>query len=398
MTRFRVINGYMHLPDAATEQEFKELMKTFMVVFLLNERVPTQSNLLQRYVRKFEQRAHGWNATMTVINETYTKEVQLNEDGLVNVDKSVGMFRNIGFNYHTFNDRECHGLKTALVSVEDAMPGRVRLVDFYNKSFYSSWRLTEKPEYLRTLGALDETDGIQRVVIPNYMQAMPNCLKSSDLYSVCCPNDCEELMKNVERNIAAPIGDAEQILKLVAELSSDTVPAPRKVPESLRQRLLEIAATHKGKVPLHGRLFAQWMHHAYPRECPYPHVSGNTSPQSPEEWVQINGVSSSWDTEASLRSYIRNATCNAHGDCGAGIVKVAAGTELPWTDEEELPLVISVSKLNANPAPSLMYPKIAIFLILLCSCWYATWTAIRHLMRVASPRASACQPLSPTSV
>ena len=28
------------------------------------------------------------------------------------------------------------------------------------------------------------------------------------------------------------------------------------------------------EVPLHGRLFAQWMHYAFPRHCPFPHVSG----------------------------------------------------------------------------------------------------------------------------
>merc|ERR1719281_2166442 len=26
-------------------------------------------------------------------------------------------------------------------------------------------------------------------------------------------------------------------------------------------------------VQLHGRLFAQWLHYAFPHECPYPHLS-----------------------------------------------------------------------------------------------------------------------------
>ena len=33
-------------------------------------------------------------------------------------------------------------------------------------------------------------------------------------------------------------------------------------------------------MPLHGRLFAQWMHHAFPRHCPFPHVSGTAERQS----------------------------------------------------------------------------------------------------------------------
>ena len=42
-------------------------------------------------------------------------------------------------------------------------------------------------------------------------------------------------------------------------------------------RLDEIASLHAGPVPLHSRLFRQWMHHAYPRECPYPHEAGDLS-------------------------------------------------------------------------------------------------------------------------
>ncbi|OLP24478.1 hypothetical protein AK812_SmicGene48940, partial [Symbiodinium microadriaticum] len=29
--------------------------------------------------------------------------------------------------------------------------------------------------------------------------------------------------------------------------------------------------------PLHGRLFAQWMHYAFPHECPYPQIAEDAS-------------------------------------------------------------------------------------------------------------------------
>merc|ERR1719491_1574078 len=29
------------------------------------------------------------------------------------------------------------------------------------------------------------------------------------------------------------------------------------------------------------------MHHAYPRECPYPHISGTTNPLAPNEWMDL---------------------------------------------------------------------------------------------------------------
>merc|ERR1711933_446321 len=52
----------------------------------------------------------------------------------------------------------------------------------------------------------------------------------------------------------------------------------------------EVAKQHDGRVPLHGRLFAQWMHHAYPHECPYPHKGGTTKPMTPEEWMEKSGA------------------------------------------------------------------------------------------------------------
>eukprot|EP00438_Fugacium_kawagutii_P020507 Skav212684 [mRNA] locus=scaffold1930:86587:94180:+ [translate_table: standard] len=53
--------------------------------------------------------------------------------------------------------------------------GRVRLSTFYKKSLYSHWRFTEKAceaEYLRRLGALDDSDVQQpQVIMANYMMA-----------------------------------------------------------------------------------------------------------------------------------------------------------------------------------------------------------------------------------
>ena len=34
-----------------------------------------------------------------------------------------------------------------------------------------------------------------------------------------------------------------------------------------------IADKHHGEVPLHGRLFSQWLHYVFPQECPYPQLT-----------------------------------------------------------------------------------------------------------------------------
>merc|ERR1719277_2780124 len=53
---------------------------------------------------------------------------------------------------------------------------------------------------------------------------------------------------------------------------------------SLRRQLEEIASAHGGQVPIHGRLFAQWLHYAFPRECPFPHKTGAVSARTPVEF------------------------------------------------------------------------------------------------------------------
>merc|ERR1719201_2336839 len=81
-----------------------------------------------------------------------------------------------------------------------------------------------------------------------------------------------------------------RIAELVAKLPSSTRTAPRQLSPTLRRRLDEIADAHGGSVPLHGRLFSQWMHHAYPRECPYPHIPGTTNQLSAKQWEKESGI------------------------------------------------------------------------------------------------------------
>merc|ERR1712232_644193 len=137
------------------------------------------------------------------------------------------------------------------------------------------------------MGALDESDpGRPTVVIPNYLSARSNCIASSSLYTICCIDQCEDLLSHLESKIGSPQAAPHTLAQLVATTSSETVDAPRNLSTSLTLRLDEIAQHHGGVVPLHGRLFAQWLHHAYPRECQFPHAAGTINPQRPEDILQ----------------------------------------------------------------------------------------------------------------
>merc|ERR1719382_1880957 len=142
-------------------------------------------------------------------------------------------------------------------------------------------------EYLKRLGALDDTDPKQpSLITANYVSARPNCLDASNVYTLCCSNLCEDLMIHLEREIGQSTAPPEVIAALVSDLASDTVAVPRELPPALLSRLHEIAALHGGEVPLHGRLFSQWMHHAFPLECQYPQQLSTEDVLTPSHWQE----------------------------------------------------------------------------------------------------------------
>jgi len=201
------------------------------------------------------------------------------------VTKSV---EEIAEQYGRFQDGECRVLKTDLIKLGDRNIGRVPLSEFYRPALLGeSFQFMESVDYLRSLGALDETDSnVPSVIVPNYVGSQSNCVVSSSYYSVCCIDECEGLTSQLEKEFQSPEADPKEILAVVAGLSSSTVSGPRELSAPLIRRLEDIADGHHGTVPLHGRLFTQWMHHAFPRECPFPHVSGTTNPMAESEWIE----------------------------------------------------------------------------------------------------------------
>jgi len=225
-----------------------------------------------------------------------------------------------------YQDIECRSLKAGLADIDFTNTGRVALSDFYKAGLNGKLLYVEHAKYLRRVGALDESDPHHpSVIIANFLVGPANCLASTSFHSVCCFNECENLLGHVERAIAAPRASSGQISQLVSGLRSDTVDAPRNLSASLLSRLEEIADHHDGLVPLHGRLFAQWMHHAYPLECPYPHVAGSTTPLTPDEWLDESGED---DIAASIEERLRIINGTA--------AKPAKVDVLPWTAVEEL--------------------------------------------------------------
>merc|ERR1719362_924779 len=187
---------------------------------------------------------------------------------------------------------------------------------------------------------------MQSVLITNYIYSPSNCLVSSSMYSICCQNECEGLFGHLEREIAEPDATPTQIIDLVSNLPSATDKAPRVLSAELRSLLDEVASHHRGLVPLHGRLFGQWMHHAYPRECPYPHKAGTTKPVGVDEWELERGADAAIATDDEMQHHVTSepTTEVAILDLGSlGSARwggendtVARPNMLMWSAEEEL--------------------------------------------------------------
>jgi len=192
---------------------------------------------------------------------------------------------NIAQNFASFWEMQCQQIKDDLVKMDKTGTGRVRLSDFYAANLDGEWRFGESEAYLRELGALDETSSWRgkQVVIPNYLQGASNCIVSRPNYLVCCINECEDILGEVEAAAGAPVADPTEIMGLISNMSGyDDIRI--KLDKSQKTQLARIAETHGGKVPLHGRLFAQWLHYVFPRECPFPHKVGTATANTPGEF------------------------------------------------------------------------------------------------------------------
>merc|ERR1719353_1588261 len=142
----------------------------------------------------------------------------------------------VGAVTRTFQDfwqSECHTMKDQLVDMDTEGTGRVRLSDFYGTGLDKDWRFGESETYLRELGVLDESSPWKgkQVIIPNYLQAASNCIVSASNYLVCCINECEHLLGDIENQIKAPSASPDRLLSILSDMSSPSDPddAPPKL-------------------------------------------------------------------------------------------------------------------------------------------------------------------------
>jgi len=191
--------------------------------------------------------------------------------------------------FASFWDSECAAMKASLVEMDPLNTGRVPLSQFYGTGLDADWRFGESEAYLRDLGVLDETSSWRgkQVIIPNYIQGASNCIIGAKHYLVCCMNECHSILGEIEAAIGAPLALVSELLPIVRNMTSQTTvdhDDPPQLAGALSDQLDQIAAMHGGKVPIHGRLFAQWLHYAFPHECAFPHKAGVAVSKTPDQY------------------------------------------------------------------------------------------------------------------
>jgi len=371
-----------------TQAEHDMATKAYLLAYLSGGReVATSMEELPAVERAWADDFPAWSDTLMwaddlkltvdAENQCRTNPFARGSGRFRSFEKQVSFLQEFGHRLGTFQNLECRRLKDLLADMEDVGTGRVPLSRFYRGGLEGDWTFTESVEYLRHIGALDETNpNRMSVVIPNYIQSQSNCLAGSSFYSICCFDECEGLLGQVERQVQAPSALPSQLAAAISALPSDTVHAPRNLSRALLSRLDDIARLHGGSVPLHGRLFAQWMHHAYPRECPFPHVIGAINRISPVEWMDAMDVDSAEATEHEMSTMVRIEEQDL-------MTPEAKADALPWTMAEEL-VAGHMGMAEASPPSTSRALRFGLAALLLASL--AT-PMVQHLKAALAARA-----------
>merc|ERR1719375_32489 len=319
----------------ATEQQFTKAIMLWMTMLIIGPDMPkVNNNQILGAASRMKRYFPLWDDLLLWVedvrqNVAYTQRAQQNPFAgtALPLESLHRVTSEVPKRFGQWHDSVCVDMKNALLEIDNARStGRVGLGAFYGgKSVGNDWRFIESVDYLRQLGALDDSDPKRlRVIIPNYLSGPNNCIEASEVHTYCCKDECAAILAEVERGIASPRGTTGGIAGVVSQISSDTVEAPRNLTSELMTKLESVATRHGGSVPLHGRLFAQWMHHAFPNECPHPHISGTTAPKTTEAYMKSGGNVSITATERA--QYIA-----AHQE-----TKEDQAKSLFWSEEEEL--------------------------------------------------------------
>jgi len=323
------LNSYDIIAEL-TELDLVEILSSFLITEMLEGTEDKEKHHLLR--KNIVRRYPHWVTTVlflidNVFSDIFQRRALSNpfQEQTYSFEDAVRMAERVSEDFGSWSNHECNQMKEMLLEMDTHGTGRVKLSDFYSYSKDGAWQFLEPSEQLRQLGSLDEssTQLGPQVMISNYITSMSNCITSAPYYSICCLNECDQVFQRLESRIAAPTANAEQILVALASITDAPI-----ISAVQRQRLDEIAQMNEDRIPLHGRLFARWLHFVYPHECPYPHAAGVVKTMSQKEWKDLVGEDNESATDEEIAQHLES-------DFARQSPSVDAGAEM-WNLEESL--------------------------------------------------------------
>eukprot|EP00747_Dinoflagellata_sp_TGD_P208996 gnl/TRDRNA2_/TRDRNA2_82422_c1_seq1.p1 gnl/TRDRNA2_/TRDRNA2_82422_c1~~gnl/TRDRNA2_/TRDRNA2_82422_c1_seq1.p1 ORF type:complete len:354 (+),score=69.19 gnl/TRDRNA2_/TRDRNA2_82422_c1_seq1:59-1063(+) len=259
---------------AHSRSEIDEILTTYLLIFRMGKDADfLNSRKIQILKRNAKARDPGWKEL-----EEYELEAMSNfthnsnSADVFTRQEAESIMLDLALRYGKWQNKECEAMKMTLMNLQGFADGSVDYATFHAapQDRHYGYTFNEASSYLQRIGALQETESGSRVLISNYVTGPSNCIAMIPNTMVCCINECEAPLDEIERKLGAPTGQPDRILQIVANISTSTVRAPRQLSVELVQTLKEVAQEHKGTVKLRSASFANWLHEVLPNECPRP--------------------------------------------------------------------------------------------------------------------------------
>jgi len=326
------------------------VLEAYMMSYIIHHPDALTPKLVHKALRKVPDVYPKWSATQSFLRAAWQRSVNPGRREF-SFDDAEHAVVEISETYGKFQFDECKDLKMDLLSLEGPRPGRVSLRDFFWEAVHANkYQYGESVAYMRQTGLLDETDSTNpSIIVPNYIDSPSQFIATSDTFALTCIDECDQIMVQIEEKIGAPYATPDRLASVVADISSATQPErPDGFSPMQLLRLEQIAQQDSGRdgtrfVSLHGRLFAQWLHHAFPRECPYPHASTEgIELLLPSEFNRQEGNNdAAYASELEKQMYADRPSQSRKGSSADD------ADDLPWDPTEELlaPRIVTVPKL-----------------------------------------------------
>jgi hypothetical protein len=270
------------ISDSLSKPEVREVLASFLVLLRSNwEAIELDAkDIVQKKVSLFNTSARndsGWQDSYIFVDNVMGHKSSFGKNAFVNRypwepvwHTAQQMIREYGY----WQNEDCEHMMKSLMSLDRGDTGRVILGHFYSDHKQKEYMFRESEKHLKDIGALDDSvPGSPKVLSTNYVYSSSNAKLFFGKMAFMCMNSCSKLMNAVEMDVQSPFASPKHLVQLVHNLRARIgTPMPQSLASLLEGKLFEIAGKYGGEVPLHGRLFAQWLHFAFPFDCPYPQL------------------------------------------------------------------------------------------------------------------------------